>query len=383
MAKVEVPITGAVLSWAIKEGGHSVESFATAMSTSSRPVEPARVRAWITGEELPGKGDLERMANKLKRPTAMFLLPRPPKRGVQPSLRKARGPGERALTPDEQIQVRWVLRLQDLVRELVGKQAVELPHLPDADPGEAASRVRAWLDISTDTQTSWRERRVAFHSWQESLETKGVHVLQLQLGADGIRGFSSWDPAAPIIAVNNSADPDFRARTFSLFHELGHLVRRDNAACGQFDRRSKSGERWCDRFAGAFLLPKEDVIGWLRSWADGPVGRVGDLETVRRLARTFKVSLRATAMRLVDLDYADQDLYDTVERTARPSPSRSNRPGGATTAQRRERELGARLVKVFLRARRTEGLSDLEIADYLRMPYTQLPDLASAVGEPT
>lgn len=381
--KIEFPINGDVLAWAIEEGGYSPASFAEAASTSSLPVDAARVRAWIAEEIRPGKTEFERIATVLKRPTALFLLPRRPQTGIRASLREARGRRGRPLEPDERVQLRWILRVQGLASELHegSETSLDLPILREADsPESAAAEARRWLGVPVTDQLGWPDARRGFWRWKEALEGEGVFVVQLRMGEEGIRGFSSWNASAPFIAVNSSADPRFVARTFTLFHELAHLLRRDDAACGRFDRRNRETERWCDRFSAAFLLPRDALRQWLEDQGllrtrDG----VATVDQATRMARAFKVSVRAAALRLIDLRYAPSPLYDEVERIARPGRPRSNRPGGQTRVEQRRLELGIPLVRTLFRARETGSMSDLSLSDVLRIPYTELPDLAASV----
>lgn len=381
--KIEFPITGEVLAWAIEEGGYSPASFAEAMATSNLSVDAARVRAWIAEEVRPGKMEFERIATVLKRPTALFLLPRPPETGIRASLREARGRRRRPLTPDERVQLRWILRVQGLAAELRAGSDVS-PGLPtlgaDDVPESAAADARGWLGVAVADQFTWPDARRGFWRWKAALEGEGIFVVQLRMGEEGIRGFSSWNAAAPFIAVNSSADPRFVARTFTLFHELAHLLRRDDAACGRFDRRNKETERWCDRFSAAFLIPRETLRGWLEEQGLSTArAAVTTVDQTTRAARAFNVSVRAAALRLIDLRYAPSSLYDEVERVARPRRTRSNLPGGQTRVEQRRLELGAPLVRALLQAQEAGSMSDLALSDVLRIPYTELPELASSV----
>src|SRR3954447_3556788 len=104
-----------------------------------------------------------------------------------------------------------------------------------------------------------RVRRVA-HSRRGS----GVVVFLFQLGADNCRGFSLWHDRAPVIAINTTWNDE--ARTFTLFHEVGHLVTRTNSACTSAPASAVTGawdpaERWCERFAAAALVPEVALRG--------------------------------------------------------------------------------------------------------------------------
>ena len=70
---MSVPITPAVLDWAIAESGYSRSELA-----ASANIDALSLERWITGEEKPGLSDVRRIASKLHRQVATFLLPLPP-----------------------------------------------------------------------------------------------------------------------------------------------------------------------------------------------------------------------------------------------------------------------------------------------------------------
>lgn len=62
-----------VLRWAREEIGLTEAAFAEAVRA-----EPAEVVAWEAGEASPSKGAFTKIVDVLKRPSAVFFLPRPP-----------------------------------------------------------------------------------------------------------------------------------------------------------------------------------------------------------------------------------------------------------------------------------------------------------------
>ena len=137
--------------------------------------------------------------------------------------------------------------------------------VPGREPETVAREIRELLAVPVETQLDWGSAGDAFRGWRSALEDVGVVVFQLSLGKKGIRGFSAWDDFAPLVAVNTAYHPT--ARVFTLFHEVGHLLRRDDAACLRFMRPgdAEAGiERWCERLSANLLMPSEalaDVAG--------------------------------------------------------------------------------------------------------------------------
>ena len=134
--------------------------------------------------------------------------------------------------------------------------------------------------------------------------------IPTRLGKEGIRGFSAWDD----VAVNTAYHPT--ARVFTLFHEVGHLLRRDDAACLRFMRPgdAEAGiERWCERFSANLLMPREALAEVAGRYGVTPVAPVPDVRTARLISQRFHVSTRAGSLRLQELGLAPQGFYGRVE----------------------------------------------------------------------
>ncbi len=141
----EAPVTPEVMKWAIDESGMSVRELAERLK-----VEPSAVSAWANGSSKPSKGQLTKLAEKLKRPRAMFFLPEAPLSSSLPDgLRTAAGVrDDPALSFDERLLVRRARRLQGFVTELV-EQEVEIPRASQNEsPQSAATRLRSWAGVN-------------------------------------------------------------------------------------------------------------------------------------------------------------------------------------------------------------------------------------------
>jgi DNA-binding transcriptional regulator YiaG len=87
MTRREVPITGSVLAWARDEAGLAPADVAATLG-----VDVAAVEAWESGAALPSRGQFSKLAELLRRPSALFFLPEPPRKaGLPTSLRSAPG----------------------------------------------------------------------------------------------------------------------------------------------------------------------------------------------------------------------------------------------------------------------------------------------------
>jgi Zn-dependent peptidase ImmA (M78 family) len=379
-----IPISGKVLAWAIEEGGFTVLSFADRIG-----VDPDTVRAWVSETEQPGKTQFSRIVEVLRRPSAMFFLPNPPTQtALPPNFRRAPGPSPRDVTPYERIEIRWALGLQDVARELrhdLEDERVEFPRSEEReDAPAAAARVRTWL-VGPETGGAGKD---PFKALKGTLEERGVFVFQLQLtprstakrpSGPGIRGFSAWDDYAPVVAINTSYNAG--AKLFTLAHEVGHLVARSDSSCfgfsGPGSATEPGTERWCELFASALLLPETSVVeemgrhGYLRN------RRLVDAGAVARIAEHRGVSIRAMALRLIDLDYAPRELYGIVDREF-PTSEYKEGPGFGPSRDRVARRLaetGPVLSQLFVSGLRERVFSLRDSARYLRVHPSEMRSL--------
>jgi Zn-dependent peptidase ImmA (M78 family) len=220
--------------------------------------------------------------------------------------------------------------------------------------------------------------------WRSLFDEFGVLTFSLQLGKNEVRGFSAWDEYAPMIAINTAYVEG--ARIFTLAHELGHLVTRTDAACFDWIAPDKPSdqtlERWCERFASAFLLPREQFSDYLaENHSITTASPVQDFDTTWILSRKLKVSARAMALALIDSELAPTYLYGLVERRANKidRPPKREGGGGMRTVPKRLNQYGPRVSRSLVDAVNTGRLQRRDVADYLGMNLGDLQDLGDAV----
>jgi Zn-dependent peptidase ImmA (M78 family) len=376
----EIPITPSVLRWALDESGYSREDIAHAIGVNAPLLE-----SWVSGQHRPRLGHARKLAEKLHRPFAALLLPAPPEK--RPLSVEFRHPiGERKeLNANERRYLRRAARLQQILAWLAGGLQIEKPRTPLAsandDPVSIAAVARGVLGVPPGEQKEWKDPSEAFDEWRRALEGIGNLVFLFSLGKDSSQGFSLWDDSAPVIAVNTAWNES--ARIFTMFHELGHLITRTSSACLEPTRtssRTDPVERWCERFAAALLMPARDVESTLRQFGWRPGGETASLALTKRLANLYKVSLRAAAIRVIELGAANWALYDEI-----PPVSDSKPPGGGGTGrsrvQIREDQLGNRVSSLLVAAVDRDLLDRSQAVELLDIPeatFDALPELGSS-----
>ena len=196
-----------------------------------------------------------------------------------------------------------ILELRDDMGEPVAK--LTLPAIQGSiAPAIAAKQVREWLGLVA-------AECLDFSQWKRMLEDNGIFVFMTSkykgwshIDTDLLRGLAIYHSSLPIIIINDS-DTN-KAQSFSLFHELGHLLR-EKSAIDTWDDSHQQVERWCDELAGNVLMPFEPFHS-----AVGEIG-VNDLAEVKKLANEFKASPYACLVRLRQCQIISQATYSEFE----------------------------------------------------------------------
>ena len=210
--------------------------------------------------------------------------------------------------PKIRILVAKVERLRDLILELreeIGEMVnpFEPPVLPqNASPQNVAMQVREWLG---------EEGNFEFLQWREKLEEKNIFVFMTSkyngwshIDRNLFRGFAIYHQKLPIIIINDSDAK--KAQSLTLFHELGHLLRRESAL-DDWDNKSQQIEHWCDELAGDVLMPADPFLAITRGLD------IRDLNDVENIANKFKASTHACLVRLGQLNVINYALNKKIE----------------------------------------------------------------------
>jgi Zn-dependent peptidase ImmA (M78 family)/transcriptional regulator with XRE-family HTH domain len=379
---IEAAVKPAVLKWARESSGSSVEQAA------KRARVPASAFAqWETAESSLRLGQLRALADYFKRPLAALLLSQPPPEPALPTdFRKLPG-RSRHLERRTRLAIRRAMRLQELAHDLM--QALKHDAAPligrahrSDDPEAVADRERQRLDIPIDAQLGWKNSWQALRTWRAAVEGRNVLVLQLPMPVEDVRGFSLSD-VAPVAIVASSSDA-VQARIFTLFHEYAHLLLREPGICVPEPAPGARGplavvEQWCNRFAGALLVPGPTLASILET--SSPIRSERDLmAAVEEGARRFRVSRLVVLRRLLDARLASKPHYQKVaaELTRKPK-MRKGGGGGADPARKCLSENGRVFTSLVLEARSQGLINYADVSDYLGLRLKYLKKVETQV----
>jgi Zn-dependent peptidase ImmA (M78 family) len=370
-----VPINGDVLTWSMNEAGVDDVELAVRCGTT-----PDVVEAWREGDEKPTKTQFNRLVARLRRPAAVYFLAEPP--ADDPVIRAFRSPpgatADRELLDAELRAIQTAERLQKIarwVREERGDDTVAIPRIKPTTTvmGPALTAAHRFLEWRASDQFAAATASEAARMLRRRLEGVGILVLQFSMKQEGCRGFSLYDDMAPVIAVNSAYTTE--ARIFSYMHEYAHLAHGSGSICARVPNSAL--ETRCERFAAAFLMPKTPFVHYIDELF-GPGEAISSTNDVARIAKRFKVSLRATALRLERVGRAAPGLYNRVDADADFKGgggfSRDNAAPGV-----RLREWGTGYAELLLDAERRGLLGRTDLLEYFNLSNRELSDLRSRV----
>jgi Zn-dependent peptidase ImmA (M78 family)/DNA-binding XRE family transcriptional regulator len=322
-ARKEIPYNRRVMKWARERRRLRLEDAARKVN-----VAPERLAEWERDDasDAPTIRQARALADFYHRPFLEFFSPGIPvlkEPELAPDFRFHRiAPGDDEITGLFEIQ-KWAeeIRLNTLdLFELIGEPARPFPSDLYCEVHEdvdlAAARVRERMLFPTEMQTALRAReREAFPSMlRRKLESLGILVLKHSgLQKYRTRGVCLYDEVLPLIVFGSESAG---ATAFTLTHEFAHILLAQSAfsAYPRFGKGSdkKKIEGWCNRFAAAFLMPREAIVEQMRDFPKRSAS-VSDA-TLRDLANLFAVSPHAALIRLVNLDFVDPSFYWRVKR---------------------------------------------------------------------
>ena len=105
-------------------------------------------------------------------------------------------------------------------------------------------------NIANDLRDAWELGSAPIGGLVQTVESKGILVLTSDYATSQFDGFAALINGFPVIAIGSDWPGD--RQRFTIAHELGHLIFHGRI-CPDIDE-----ERACNRFAGAFLIPKDE-----------------------------------------------------------------------------------------------------------------------------
>ena len=236
-----------------------------------------------------------------------------------------------------------------------------------------AKTIREKLELDINAQYKCNSTRQLYLYIRDRVENAGVFVHCFTgVDTEVARGFAIYDDVFPIIGLND--EDRYPAKTFSIIHELVHIVKRSSAVCNEMMSAlsSQSEEVFCNAVAGEVLVPKSNLLKQFGSFTLEEV----DLELIDALAEKFSVSKEVICRRLLDLGKITRQDYlkliDTIRvnfEKEREQAREYRRITGQTIPRNISRETidknSTALCKTFYHGFREGYFDKQDIARYL------------------
>ena len=375
MAEYIQGINPTIIKWARERSGYTLQEVAKSLNR-----DVVTISKWESGAAAPTYVQLEKLADKYKRPVAMFFFPEPPHETDfvgQLALRSSEieqlDPGVRILLRQARARQLSLMQLNMGVNPVETKIFRDL-HLQFHDsPTELAQQTRAYLDISVETQASWRSAKEALENWREGVEEKGIFIFKDAFRDDSVDGFCLVHEQFPVVYLNNSRSSV--RQIFSLFHELAHLLLGENGITRGINPVGEQIEVFCNRFAAEFLVPSDDLETRFKD-------SLYDDTAIEELAGYYKVSHPVILLKLVNRgvftseDYRQKTTQWTEEYESRlEGRGGGESSGGGNYYNTHAVYLGYRFME-FAFSRYHQGQYSIEeLADHLKIKVKNLPRL--------
>jgi len=318
--KEQIPFNPVMLRWAREWRGLSIEEVAKKIGK-----KPEDIFDWENNNRNPTVKQARSLSDLYGRPFLEFFLPRPPDiyapKSV-PDFRTHRGvdsPADNRLVRDIH---RWAetqrINAIDLFAE-IGESPAEVPRQILANletpPDEAANSARIAIGFSFEDQVQLHQNEI--DKLPEILRRKfeGVGILTLKrsdMRSVGVRGMCVAKFPLPVIAFTKESPA---AQAYTLAHEFAHVLIKKSGITGQksAEYASQPIEKWCDRFAASFLMPRTEIKNICGEKPNSPRAVIEDSE-LQRFADFFKVSQHALLIRLVHLGYVRASYYWDIKK---------------------------------------------------------------------
>ena len=375
MAEYMEGINPAIIKWARERSGYTLQDIAKSFKK-----DIATISYWESGEKAPTYRQLEKLADKFKRPTALFFFPEIPQEPNLVNQFSLRSSEIEKLSPKIHLLLRQAAARQISLMELnMGVNPAESRIFRDlqARLGDSvtdlARRTREYLDINVETQASWSDSTTALEIWRDCIEDKGIFVFKDAFQNEFVDGFSLVHDQFPVIYLNNSR---LHVRQiFSLLHELAHLLLGANGITRGINPEGGRIERFCNQFAAEFLVPTSDLDKRL-NFPDY------DDTAIEKLASHYKVSRPVILLRLINQGIVERgdyrrkikqwtEQYESLLQKAEGSKD----SGGGNYYNTRAVYLGYRFLELAFGKYHQEECSIEELAEHLNVKVRNLPEL--------
>lgn len=226
----------------------------------------------------------------------------------------------------QSVRLEFIAKLYEVLIDYVDFPDRDLPNITfnGQDGDNDASETEEIESIAAQCRKVWGLRSEPISDLQKLIESKGIIVTSLDTKENEIDAFSQRiiiDNFSVYIVVLNSSKNYVRAR-FDLAHELGHILLHPwSENIEELSKQEfKERESQANKFAGAFLLPKDSFGNDISHYPT-------KLDYYVHLKSKWNVSIQAMVYRTHQLGIINTSQYQYLMRQISKRGWRFNEPG--------------------------------------------------------
>lgn len=340
---------GIRLQQARKAAGLSLRALADLVNLSH-----AAIKKYEDGDVYPSSDMLIQLAKALKVRVDFFFRP------IKVSLenvkfrkrKKLSGKSEEIIKFEVIGQIERRLELENLYPT----SPVPIFELPQDFPNKIGSLEEVEL-VAEKLRGYWKLGLAPIHDLIDSFESRGIRVFVIDTDEEHFDGLSTIIGNRPIIVIS-AKWPGDRQR-FNLAHELGHYIL-SNRLSSKIDE-----EQACNRFAGAFLFPRESVFQ-----AIGKERTAIEWQELLLLKEQFQLSMGAICHRFKDLGVIQESYHKSLMIRFRQKGWHRKEPGLKVPSEKAHA-----FNQMLFHALGEEYIGESKAAELLSCSITQLKAL--------
>lgn len=250
-------------------------------------VSHASIKKYEDGDAMPSSDILLQLARALQVRTEYFFRPDPVVLESIEYRKRSSLPKKRldAITHEVLDQIERRIELENLFPQSPVKSFAPVEEINDQ-----MTSIDQIEDVADRVRSAWNLGFDPIPDLIDVLETNGIRVFMIEADTENkFDGLAARVSGMPIVVVGRHWPGD--RQRFTLAHELGHLMLEGRLA------QDLDEEKACNRFAGAFLFPRESV----RQELGGHRNAI-ELKELGLLKEEFGLSMAGILYRARDLD---------------------------------------------------------------------------------
>lgn len=271
----------------------------------------AAIKKYEDGVVQPSSDMLAKLAKTLKVPADLFFRP------IKASLENFQFRQRRNLNEKTEEAIKF-----EVIRQLEHRLEVENLYpafpapkfsIPPAIP-QKINNFGVLESIAEKLRAHWKLGLAPIHNLIDVFERQGIRVAIINHEDDHFEGLSALIKQQPILVINANWSGDHQR--FNLMRELAHYILIDRLA------PHLNEEQACQRFAGAFLLPRELVFQTV-----GKERHAIEWQELTLLKEQFHISVRAICFRLKELGVIQESYFEGLEHRYKEKGWHRKEPG--------------------------------------------------------